>query len=68
MSFKVEVIADSSGKFCGNGVAFATHAEAELAARDLASRWMLVREWRVVESDETPNYEIRDGVKRAVAK
>ena len=56
MSFKPEVIADSSGKFCGNGLAFATREEAEANVADLASRWFLVRETRVVESDEPVNY------------
>ena len=61
MSFKPEVIADSSGKFCGNGLAFATREEAEANVRDLASRWFLVRETRVVESDEPVNYRWVDG-------
>lgn len=46
--FKVEVIADSSGKWVGNGLTFDTKAQAEAYARDLASRWMAVREWRVL--------------------
>lgn len=54
-SFKVEVIADGSGKWCGNGLAYATREEAESYARDLASRWMAVRQWRVVESDQPVN-------------
>jgi hypothetical protein len=55
MSWKAEVIADSSGKFCGNGLRFATKGEAETYAADLAYRWTLVREWRVVESDDAVN-------------
>jgi hypothetical protein len=55
MSWKAEVIADSSGKFCGNGLRFATKGEAERYAKDLMYRWTLVREWRVVESDEPVN-------------
>ncbi len=51
MKFKFEVIADSSGKFCGNAQEFETQVEAESAARNLESRWMLVREWRVLEFD-----------------
>ena len=47
--FRYEVIADNSGKWAGNGVRYATREEAEAGARDLMSRWMLVREWRVVE-------------------
>ena len=61
MSFKPEVIADSSGKFCGNGLAFATREEAEANARDLASRWMLVTDFRVVESDQPVNYRWVNG-------
>lgn len=55
-SFKAEVIADNSGKFCGNGLRFATQEEAEAYAKDLAWRWTLVREWRVVDSGDPVNY------------
>jgi hypothetical protein len=43
----VEVIADNSGKFCGNGRRFDTAAEAREYAEDLATRWTLVREYRI---------------------
>lgn len=46
--FMVEVIADDSGKFVGNGLTFPTVEASEAYARDLWSRWTLVREWRVV--------------------
>jgi hypothetical protein len=52
MSFKVEVIADNSGQWCSNQRVFATPEEAAAYARDLASRWVLVREWRVVPTTE----------------
>lgn len=52
--YRFEVIADNSGKFFGNGVTFDTKEEAEEAARDLESRWLLVREWRVVENEVNP--------------
>ena len=52
MKFKVEVIADGSGKLYGNLLRFATRAEAEVYAQDLALRWTLVRDWRVVEVSE----------------
>jgi hypothetical protein len=55
MSFAVEVIADGSGQFVGNGMRYATREEAEASARDLAWRWTLVREWRVVESSDEVN-------------
>lgn len=66
MSFKPEVITDSSGKFYGNGLRFATHEEAEANVRDLESRWLLVRETRVVESDDPINYTYIDGKLEAV--
>ena len=54
-SFKAEVIADSSGTWAGNGLRFATRAEAEVYAKDLYSRWTAVKEWRVVESTDPVN-------------
>lgn len=57
MSWKPEVIADSSGTWCGNALRFATREEAEGAAQAiLAMRWMMVRETRVVESTDPVNY------------
>jgi hypothetical protein len=58
MSWKAEVIADNSGKFCGNGMAFATKEEAERYVADLSMRWFAVTNTRVVESDEPVNYAI----------
>jgi hypothetical protein len=48
MMFKVEVIADSSGKWCGNGLEFSDLDQAKRYADDLMWRWTLVRDWRVV--------------------
>ena len=48
--YKVEVIADSSGTWCGNGLRFTTTEEAETYAKDLAMRWTLVRDYRVVDT------------------
>lgn len=62
MSFKAEVIADNSGKWVGNSLRFATREEAERYVADLFMRWTLVRETRVVESDEPVNYKIVNGV------
>ena len=63
MSYKPEVIADSSGTWCGNALRFATEAEATANVLDLAGRWMAVRETRVVESDEPVNYAwVRGGL------
>jgi len=66
MSFKPEVIADSSGKWCGNALCFATEQEALDNVADLASRWFAVRETRVVESDEPVNYTYHNRQLRAV--
>lgn len=51
-SWKIEVIADNSGKWCGNDMRYATKEKAREAAINLSSRWMLVREFRV-----EPDYE-----------
>jgi hypothetical protein len=61
MSWKPEVIADSSGKWVGNALRFATKEEAEGNAKALAWKWVLVREWRVAESAEPVNYEWKAG-------
>lgn len=57
VSFAAEVIADDSGKFCGNGLRFATPDEAKTYAKDLYSRWTAVRQWRVVPSTDPVNQE-----------
>lgn len=51
--FAVEVIADSSGEWCGNGMRFNTAAEAKDYAIGLFYRWTAVRDYRIVE------YELR---------
>ena len=51
-SYKAEVIADSSGTWCGNGLRFATEAEAQAYVKDLEWRWTSVRETRVVPCDD----------------
>jgi hypothetical protein len=61
MSFKPEVRTGSDPQFYGNNLAFATKEEAEKSASDLMSRWMLVNEWRVVESDQPVNWYYKDG-------
>ena len=61
MSWTPEVIADSSGKWCGNALRFATREEAEANVRDLMMRWFAVRDTRVVESDDLVNYRYVDG-------
>ena len=60
MSFKPEVIADSSGKWSGNALRFATRQEAEANVQDLMMRWFAVRDTRVVECDDPVNYSYVD--------
>jgi hypothetical protein len=43
----VKVVADNSGKFCGNGVTFDTVEDAAKYGADLAWRWIAVRQWAV---------------------
>ncbi len=50
--FKAEVIADDSGIWVSNALTFETREEAETYVKDLASRWLLVRETRVIEIKE----------------
>jgi hypothetical protein len=66
MSFKPEVIADSSGRWCGNALRFATREEAEANVRDLSMRWLAVRETRVVESADAVNYTYIHGILKEV--
>lgn len=68
MSFGIEVVADSSGKFCGNEIRLASKEEAKAYASDLYSRWTLVREWRVVESTDSVNYTFSNERLVAVTK
>ena len=61
-SFAAEVIADNSGKWCGNGLYFATEDEAGKYVRDLEGRWVLVRDTRVIQVvGQEPNYRWVDG-------
>lgn len=51
--WKTEVIADSSGEWSGNALTFDNKADAEAYVQDLATRWTAVRDWRVVEVEES---------------
>ena len=62
MSFKPEVIADSSGKWSGNALRFATEEEAKIYVDDLMMRWTAVRDTRVVEVEDAVTARLdRDG-------
>lgn len=66
MSWKPEVIADSSGKWFGNSLRFATREEAEANASDLMDRWFSVTASRAVESDDPVNYSYTEGTLKPV--
>lgn len=52
MSFRPEVLVINDSKWYDNGVRFATRAEAESYASNLAGRWTAVRRHRAVECDD----------------
>lgn len=49
--YRIEVIADASGVWAGNAALYPTQEEAKSGVIDLMSRWLLVRQWRVVNPD-----------------
>lgn len=55
MSYRPMV--STGGAFAGNALRFATRAEAEASAHDLAMRWTLVEAFRVDESEDPINCE-----------
>lgn len=61
MSFAPEVSTDSTGKFAGNALRFATVEEAQEWVTDLSYRWILVRDTRVVESTDPVSHRMVDG-------
>ena len=61
MSYKIQVIADDTGKYYDNGIRLASEAEAQRYGADLAARWYAVREMRVVPSQDPVNYTFADG-------
>jgi hypothetical protein len=61
MSWKAEVIADSTNTWSGNGLRFAAETEAAQYVADLSYRWTSVRDTRVVESEEPINARWADG-------
>lgn len=48
VKFAVQVIADDSGEYTGNGLRFDTVKEALDYAEDLAWRWTLVQKYKIV--------------------
>jgi hypothetical protein len=54
------------GEWAGNGLRFATEAEALASAQNLMARWFLVDDIRVDESDDEVNYAWDGGLKEVV--
>ena len=67
MSYAPQVVADGSD-WSGNGLRFATEAEAQEWVRGLSVRWTLVRDTRVVESSDPVNHRLVDGQVVAVGE
>jgi hypothetical protein len=66
MSYKPEVQTSGRPEWNGNALRFATEAEALANVANLANRWMLVTDTRVVESSDPVNYAWVDGELEAV--
>ena len=60
--FKIEVIADSSGRFTGNAMIYDEYQQAHYAAVDLAQRWVLVTAARVVEFNPENNVTVKNTI------
>jgi hypothetical protein len=54
--FRAEVLCAGESRWAGNALRFDTKADGLEYAQDLASRWTLVKKWRVV-TDDTPERE-----------
>ncbi len=52
MSYKVEVRADGESGWNSNLLRFATEERARKYGENLAWRWTLVQDWRIVETDD----------------
>lgn len=61
MSYKAEVIADSSGEWCSNALRFTTPEEAQTYVSDLEWRWTSVRKTRVTQCEDPVTAEWKDG-------
>jgi hypothetical protein len=62
-SWKTEVCV--SGEWASNSLRFATKLEAEMAGRELLSRWFVPSDYRAAESDEPVNARMHGEYQRA---
>jgi hypothetical protein len=60
-SFKPEVQTGGGSTWSGNALRFATRQEAETYVADLFSRWTMVSNTRVIESDDAVTHQWIDG-------
>jgi len=58
VSWKTAVKVFGEPQWNYNALRFATREEAEAYGADLASRWILVRDWEAQVDDEPPNYRL----------
>jgi hypothetical protein len=61
MSYKALIKVYNDPKFYANAITLATEAEAEQSGLHKFTTWTMAEEYKVVESDETPNYTFVDG-------
>ena len=59
-SWAPEVQTDSTGKWYGNALRFATESEAYASAGELCSRWLLVRAYRAAPSADPVTVRMPD--------
>jgi hypothetical protein len=62
-SYMTEVLVE--GSWSSNALRFATAHEAEMAGRELLSRWMVPTDYRAAPSEDPPNYRMTGEYQRA---
>lgn len=67
MSFKPMIRIAGDSEFYSDDLAFATREEAEVAAQKTFNSWALAVAWRVDESDQPVNWQIKDGALEPVS-
>lgn len=61
MSYKVGCKTTDGGPWAYNALRFATQPEALDYAKDLYSRWLMLKEYEIHESEDVPNYAWANG-------
>ena len=68
MPYKYGMELKGESKLSFNAVVFATEEEADLAGRELLSRWFAPIGYKVVHTDDEVNYEIVDNTIKPFSK